>query len=74
MLTHLQIATDSDVFVVDLLAFAGSPEALTQALGPTLSSDRVYKVGWELTGSGWLQPYPGAAGGGTLGQFVLTSV
>jgi hypothetical protein len=41
----LQVATDTDVFLVDLLALSGMPEALTAALGPLLGSERVYKLG-----------------------------
>ena len=39
------MATDSDIFLVDLLALSGDPAALNAALGPALGSERVYKLG-----------------------------
>ena len=47
-LTALQLATDSDIFIVDLLALGGQPQELSAALGPMLSSERVYKLGVGL--------------------------
>ncbi|GAB4818833.1 hypothetical protein N2152v2_005879 [Parachlorella kessleri] len=44
----VQLAVDSDVFVVDLLALGGQPQELSAALGPMLSSERVYKLGVGL--------------------------
>ncbi|KAL4452648.1 hypothetical protein ABPG75_008310 [Micractinium tetrahymenae] len=49
----LQISTDSEVFVVDLLALGAAPDgeaALAAALDPALSSEAVYKVGCGIAG------------------------
>lgn len=52
--TTLPLATaDAEVFVVDLLALAVTPDseaALAAALGPVLASEAVYKVGCGIAG------------------------
>lgn len=45
----LQLSTATDIFLVDLLALSADPDALSAALGPTLGSERVYKLGVGLS-------------------------
>lgn len=46
----LQLALDDRVFVIDLLALSGRPQALSAALQPVMLAPDVYKLGVGLSG------------------------